>query len=505
MNRIRAAQSGFGLLETITGLLVFVLLAIVGTRAYHGVVQNQKEASQVKALTDAVTTTADRLSAMTVKALTEPGSAYLNWSKAAELGNGEYRYRYRTFPNPTISSAPDTAVVGLEVEIAPAGAGAFSALREFATLISPHLNSRDRLGQVSTKAERDGEASFYAGLKYRIHNVAVAAKGENQDRLNSFSCYDKGQCCAFMEKYFLNPHLKTADGLEEKCHYRCAAGGDVSVPEWNAACHTDFCSLAPWKTSADCCAAIAAGECKTGSVCANICIDCVHEDGSGCGKAKCNDGRFNDFFNCAAMTLCDGSPIPATVPGWGDVASLCKLDACKKLANDCAVRDPVCCDDYWGKLALGETPDPQVMICAKISKQSDCCDNNRTNLYWEFACTADGKIKQFRYINKPEWYCGSPNGSWDSWCAQKKGCATIIQPAGGDGSCGAWPGAPIVDAFNDPFPGSPGTHFTMVEGGAAVPAPDAGPGVPIIGKGKDTPRVPSDRDGTVKGSEGGHE
>src|SRR4051812_26934365 len=98
----QARQSGFGLLETMMGLVVFVLIAFIGTKAFKGVVANQKEASQVKALTDAVTVTAERLSALSVSVLTESGSKYLAWSEPAAIGSGEYQYRFRTFPNPTI-------------------------------------------------------------------------------------------------------------------------------------------------------------------------------------------------------------------------------------------------------------------------------------------------------------------------------------------------------------------------------------------------------------------
>jgi hypothetical protein len=241
-------ESGVGLLEALAGLIVFVILAIVGTKAFNGVVANQKETAQVKALTDAVMTTAEGLSSLTVAVLTEPGSKYLQWSEPAVIGSGEYLFRFRTFPKPSISGVQDASVVGLEVETGNLGGGAFIPSRSFATLIAPHLNSRGKMGQVSTKAERDAEASFYSGLQAQIKSVAGSVVTVNQLKLNSFSCYDKGQCCGYMREYLLNPSLDPADGLDEKCHYRCATAGDVKIKEWNAACGTDFCALAPWKS-----------------------------------------------------------------------------------------------------------------------------------------------------------------------------------------------------------------------------------------------------------------
>lgn len=494
-------QRGFGLLETLTGLVVLVVLALVGTKAYRGVVQNQKEASQVKALTDAVTETAERLSGMTVKSLTQPGSRYLQWSEPASIGSGEYNFRFRSVPRPEVGGVQDTGVVGLEVEVGQMAKGNFVPGRMFATLIAPQRLSRDSLGAYSTDAERAAEAAFYSGLRARIAAVSATAKVDNQVRLNSYSCYDKGECCGFMEEFFLDPKLKPDDGLAQKCHYRCALGGNVSVPDWNSACRTDFCGLAPWKTKAQCCAAIVAGECKPGSVCANVCIDCVKEDGSGCAQPACDEEWFNDLIDCNAGTMCDGSPIPATLPGWGDVGALCKLDACRALSNNCSQRAARCCDDYWTRLARGEWFDPRVEICASISRKEECCDRPTYSYNWEFQCGTDGKIQKFRYQTKPDWYCGSPNGgAWDATCAVMKGCATVMVPNGADNGCTIWSGTIPASTWEDPFSTTP---RVITSPPSSQPKTVENP-VPVISK-KGDPRVPSGRDGTGYNSAGGSE
>lgn len=51
------AESGVGLSEALAGLAVFKILAVVGTRAFKGVVASQMETAQVKALANAVTVT----------------------------------------------------------------------------------------------------------------------------------------------------------------------------------------------------------------------------------------------------------------------------------------------------------------------------------------------------------------------------------------------------------------------------------------------------------------
>ena len=211
------AQAGFGLLETMMGLVVFIILAFVGTSAFKGVIANQREANQVKALTDAVTVTAEKLSALSVATLTQAGSKYLDWSTPEAIGGGEYQFRYRTFANPTINGAVDTSVVGLQVEVGVRGPGAFTPGRTFATLIAPHLSSKDRLGQISTKAERAAEAAFYASLRRQIADTKTATLTANQDRLNSFKCYNKNQCCGFMERSFATA-VRPEDGLESEMH-----------------------------------------------------------------------------------------------------------------------------------------------------------------------------------------------------------------------------------------------------------------------------------------------
>src|SRR5688500_1105676 len=83
-------EAGFGLMETLTGLLVFVVLALLATKGFRAVVENHKEANQVKALTDAVASTVEQLSSLTVSALTGPGSPHLAWGQPKALGNGPY-------------------------------------------------------------------------------------------------------------------------------------------------------------------------------------------------------------------------------------------------------------------------------------------------------------------------------------------------------------------------------------------------------------------------------
>lgn len=501
MGRTVGDQRGFGLLETLTGLIVFVVLAIVGTKAYRGVVQNQREASQVKALTDAVTETAERLSGMTVKSLTQPGSRYLNWNEPASIGSGEYSFRYRTVPRPDVGGVQDTGVVGLEVEVGIIEKGGFVPGRMFATLIAPQRLSRDGLGAYSTEAERNAEADFYSGLRARIASVSASAKLDNQVRLNTYSCYDKGECCDFMKKFFLDPTIKPEDGLSQKCHYRCALGGNVSVSEWNNTCRTDLCGMAPWKTKAQCCAAIAAGECEPGSVCANVCIDCVKEDGSGCAKPICDGGWFNDLIDCNAGTLCGGSPIPANLPGWGDVGALCKLDACRALANECNQTAGICCQDYWERIARGETPDDKVQVCATISRKEDCCERTQDTWYWEFACGTDGKIQKFRKKGSPEWYCGSPHdGDWDGECAVQKGCATVMVPKGSTDGCATYTGNLPAKSWENPDPKPPREITSPTP---SKPQVEETP-VPVITKDA-VPRVPPGRAGSGFNSAGGNE
>ncbi|MDB5105295.1 MAG: hypothetical protein JWP91_2984 [Fibrobacteres bacterium] len=480
-----------------------MILAMVGTKAFKGVIANQKETAQVKALTDAVTVTAEGLSALTVSALTEGGSKYLSWSAPENIGSGEYRFRYRTFPTPSISGAPDTSVVGLQVEIGNAGAGAFVPSRSFATLIAPHLNSRDKLGKVSTAPERAAEAAFYSDLQARIQNVTTSAIDINQLRLNSFSCYDKGQCCGFMESYFKDQTLNPQDGLDEKCLYRCAMAGDVKIKAWNGACGTDFCALAPWKTKESCCAAIAAGTCKPGSICANVCIDCLGEDGSTCNtNVTCDDGWWNDFFDCGNNTLCNGQPIPDIVPEWGNVKAMCKTSKCAVIPASCGSMVFSCCSGYWQRKAGGLEPWAGAEICATLTTPDQCCNSQLMAGFYEFQCSADGKVIATRYYNKNIIYCGAPPGSdWDRYCRVNQGCPATFTPSW-VGGCGAWPSG-TTDPWADPDPSSGGVHSFPSSMGTSDGSTTTTGGTTTTSGGKG--RTGSDRSGTVKDSKGGRE
>lgn len=501
---LSARQAGFGLLETMTGLIVFVILAIVGTKAYRGVVANQKEASQVKALTDAVTVIAERLSAQSVSALTDPGSEYMAWSAPAEIGSGEYRFRYRTVPHPSVGGGMDTTVVGLEVEIGAAGTSeGFKAARLFATLIAPHLNSRDRLGETSTAKERAAETNFYNGLQARIKAVGSAGINDNQLRLNTYSCYDKGQCCGFMEKYFMDITVHPTDGVEEKCNYRCAKSGNVSVKEWTAACGKDFCAIAPWRTKEQCCAAIAKDECKPGSICASICIDCVGEDGSTCTtNATCNDGYWNDFFDCAKGTLCNGQPLPDFVPEWGNVKSMCKTAKCAAIPAGCNEMAFSCCNSLYGRESAGLPPFAGTQVCKDLMKKDDCCNTQVGHGYYNFTCSTDGKVITATYYNKNVTMCGAPPGSdWDRYCAVNKGCPSTYTTPGSTGGCGSWAGYPTDSPWTDPDPGSTGVHFFAVSGPTETTGTTGGPTTS-----KETKdRKDWKRDGNVENSNGGRE
>jgi Tfp pilus assembly protein PilE len=500
----RGSQAGFGLVETMAGLIVFVILAVVGTKAFKGVVANQKEASQVKALTDAVSMTAEKLSALSVPTLTEAGSKYLQWSEPEVIGNGEYVYRFRTFPNPTIQGAADTAVVGLEVETGNVSNNVFTPSRSFATLIAPHLSSKDKLGQASTAEERDAEASHYASMRQTIEGLKTAAKTDNQKRLNSFNCYDKGQCCGFMKDYFKNPSINPDDGVDQKCLYRCALGGAVPMDEWKSACNADFCAIAPWKTKDQCCAAIATGECKPGSVCAQVCIDCVGEDGSTCGPPVCDGGKWNDFFDCKRGTFCDGTPLPdGNVAGWGNVKALCATNTCASIQSECQARLPSCCRDYWGVLNMGGTPDPNTEICATISRQEECCDMQVEIWDWDqiYCGTGGGTVSAHNKVDG-KWYCGFGGEEWDKACAFTKGCSTTFRPSGAPGgTCPSFPGG-ISTPWKETYP-KPKPPVVVTDNGNQTKASDNPPkktidiSVP--------PRIPSNRNGGKWGSFGGRE
>jgi hypothetical protein len=495
------AQSGFGLLETLAGLVVFLILAMVGTKAFHAVVVNQKETAQVKALTDAVTVTAERLSAMSVKTLTAAGSPYLEWSAPAEIGSGEYHFRYRTFPNPSVSGVMDTSVVGLEVEVGALSGGVFTKGRGFATLISPHLSSKDKLGQASTALERSAEASFYAGLQARIKQVSSQSVQENQIKLNSFNCYDQGQCCGFMDKFFKNPSMRPGDGLDQKCLYRCAMAGSVPIKEWNKSCGTDFCAVAPWKSKEQCCAAISAGECLPGSICAQVCIDCIGEDGSTCGPPICKDMYFNDLVDCAKGIMCDGSDLPSEpVPGLGDLKTICRMEECTSVTSECKNRTATCCVDYWGVLAAGGTPNPIFEVCKTISTHSECCEMSLSAMDWDnIYCGTDGKAISAHNKVDGKWYCGFTGGGWDKACGWGKGCPSTYRPAGASsGNCPVFGGGsmdtPWKATYPDPnppkfFPGFP---------------PGGGGSKTTTNKGS-SDRTPSERGGGIFGSSGGRE
>jgi type II secretory pathway pseudopilin PulG len=495
--RSKRSQAGFGLLETLAGLVVFMILAAVGTKAFKSVIANQRETAQVKALTDAVTVTAERLSAQSVASLTAPGSAYLQWSEPEKIGFGEYWFRYRTVPNPTVSGTADTAVVGLEVEVGALAGNTFTMGRSFATLIAPHLSSKDKLGQVSTALERIAEAAFYSGHQASLKTLASTSKPENQAKLNSFNCYDKEKCCPFMDRFFTDPAMRPDDGLDEKCLYRCALGGAVTMDAWSKACGKNFCNVAPWKTKESCCAAIQSGECVAGSVCAQVCIECVGEDGTTCGPPKCEHIFFDDFVDCAKGQMCDGSAIPSgAVPGWGNIGNLCKNEACSQ-KGQCDWRPLTCCIEYWGVIAAGGTPAPEVEICATISRQSECCDLavGGIDVWDKIYCNASGKAVNAHNRADGKWYCGLAGEGWDKACAHTRGCSHTYVPEGASGVGGSC-GSPGIT--------SPWKPFIIPQGGSGPANPGGGgPKISITGGGSD--RAPSSRDGGSFGSEGGRE
>ena len=500
----RPRQAGFGLLESLIGLVVFALLGLVCTKAFHGIVANHKESAQMKALTDAVMETAEKLSALTIPTLTAASNGYTAWSAPQAVGMGTYVFRYRIVPHPTVSGAVDTTVVGLEVETGSMVGGAFAPVRSFATLIAPHLNSKDKLGQVSTAKEREQESLWHASLLARLSEVAMSTVSENQDRLNSFSCYDKGQCCPFMEKYFMDPKLRPKDGVDQKCLYRCALGGNVHVKEWTKACGKDFCSLAPWKDKASCCAAIAAGECKPGTVCANVCIDCVGEDGSTCKPAVCDEGYFNDFFDCANQKLCNGQDLPiGSVPDWGDVRALCKVPKCAAIKASCQDLAFSCCNGYWQRIADGMVPFLGTALCPDMVKKEECCNTQIGAGYFNFVCTTDGKVAKSQYYNKGTWYCGSPPGSdWDKYCKVNSGCPSTFQTTGSTSGCESWNLPPLADPWQDPDPSSPGTHgFKSSFTGTGDGTTTSVPATSTDSKARDA----SQRNGNTHNSQGGHE
>jgi hypothetical protein len=498
------AQKGFGLLEVLTAILVFVLLVYVGSRAFRGVVQNHKAASQVTTMSDLVSSTAEGLSAIGVQVLTRTGSAYLQWSKPEMVGKGPMYYRYRIVPRPTIGGKQDSTVAGLQLEAGTLEGGKFTPNRNFAALVSPHLASLNADGGVTTEAERQLEAQFYASLRQQISSAVKKAPAQSETYLNSYSCYDKGECCDFMRRFMADTSLRPKDGLDQKCHHRCALAGDVSMDAWKKACGTDFCRLAPWKTKAQCCEAINSGHCPPGSLCAQVCVGCVGENGSGCPWPKCDIFRWNDYIDCASGTLCDGSPLPdGDIPGWGYVKGICKLPSCQTLRSDCGYETKQgCCENYWGKLAMGETPSVEHQICGQITKKSDCCNFAENRGHFELKCGSDGTMQAA--LHEGVLYCRY--NQWDKYCAVQRGCPATSYPNfdnhRGNVICvptppGGWKSSPYEDPTPVVVP--PGGGWNN-GGGAGVPLPPAS-----IGSGKNNSRTPTNRSGGGFGSWGGRE
>ena len=503
-----AGEAGFGLLESLAGLAVFMLLAIVGTKAYRGAVANQKESAQVKALTDAVATTSETLAGLGETALIGAGSPYLQWSEPVQVGQGPTHFRFRTIPRPTVGGKVDSVLVGLEVETGTVKGKAFTASRSFATLITPNT-ARNAQGQASTQAERDEEAVFYAGNQARIAAMAARVTRDNQVKLNSFSCYNKGECCGFMREYFANPAIQAADGLKSKCLYRCALGGDVPMAEWKRACGFDFCTIAPWKTKQQCCTAILSGDCKPGSACARVCLDCVGVDGRTCAIDACTEPVFNDYFDCVKGQLCDGrgTALPETpVAGWGDIRFICGVEECQAVASRCEDTPHSCCENYWEPLARGEPIDPRNEICAKISSRNDCCGPENREGLWEFACDRNGNTAAGRFNG--QWYCGTDNifPNIDKYCAVYRACGTSTRYGKeGGGGCINWTGRRLANVWDNPNPPS-GSGFPPTGNGGGQPPGGGGPDKPKPGASDPGPgRTPANRSGSVIGSGGGRE
>ena len=243
-------------------------------------------------------------------------------------------------------------------------------------------------------------------------------------------------------------------------------------------------------------------ECAAGSVCAQVCIECVGEDGTTCGPPKCEDLWFNDFVDCANDRMCDGSAIPSgTVPGWGNFENLCKNEVCAQIKSECNWLKPTCCFEYWGVLNTGGTPRPEAEICKTISRQSDCCEMPVSVGDWDkIYCNTSGKVVNAHNRIDNKWYCGFGGSAWDHVCAQVKGCGSTYVPegAGGIGStCPTFPGmdAPWKPTYPNPAP-SGGMGWTPNPG-------SGGPKISIKGDGPD--RVPSTRGGGTRGSMGGRE
>jgi hypothetical protein len=495
------SEKGFGLLEVLTAVLVFVLLVYVGSRAFRGVVANHKASSQVTHMNDVVQSTAEAMSSIGVSVLVRPGSPFLQWSKPEIIEQGPMHYRYRIVPKPTVGGAVDSLIAGLQLEAGTYAGGVFTASRTFAALVAPHLASLNGDGQVSTEQERKIEAQFYAGLRQQIDATLKKDASLSETYVNSYSCYAKGECCSYMKRYMANQKLNPTDGLDQKCHHRCAMSGQVSMAEWKKTCGVDFCGLAPWKTKEQCCTAINSGHCLPGSFCAQVCLECVKENGSNCPLPRCNEPVWNDYINCAAGTLCDGSPIPETdLPGWGYAKGICQLPSCQTLTNDCGQWTKIdCCEKYWGRLSIGETPAPEDQICAKISNKSQCCDVAVGRGFWGFQCGSDGRVDRLSTGGKV--YCA--NSNWDKFCRVQQGCGVAVAAPefAGGGACiaqpdGGWKSSPYDFPFPVPSGGFGGFGGT---GGSAPTSPAS------LGTGNSTFRIPSNRSGGGFSSFGGRE
>jgi hypothetical protein len=308
-----------------------------------------------------------------------------------------------------------------------------------------------------------------------------------------------------MESYFKDQKVPHEDGISQKCHHRCAMAGNVSVKEWNAACGRDFCAIAPWRTKEQCCAAIAKGECKAGTICASICIDCVGEDGSTCKttNANCNDGYFNDFFDCAKGTLCNGEPLPDYVPEWGNVKAMCKTAKCAAIPNGCSEMAFSCCNGFYGRDLAGLPIWAGTQVCKDLIDKGGCCNTQIGQGYYNFTCSSDGKMLTATYYNKGVTLCGPPPGSdWDKYCLVNKGCPSTFTTPGSTGGCGSWAGYPTESPWKDPDPASSGIHFFEVNGPAETT--ETTTGGPTTSK-EDKDRKTWKRDADVKNSWGGRE
>jgi hypothetical protein len=458
-------QAGFGLLETLAGILVFVLLAVLGSRAYKHVVQGQKAARQVKSMTDLVTNTAEDLSRLGVSVLTRSGSGYLKWSEPELVGEGPLHYRFKIVPSPEMGGQKDEKVAGLMVEAGTYDDGTFVPTRSFAALIAPHMGSMNEKNEVSTQEEREREAQFFASLRQKIDQTQKQAVSENARYLNSFSCYDKGECCGFMKEYLANPSIVPTDGLKEKCWYRCALEGNTKVKDWNKTCRYDMCQLAKWKSKTDCCEAINSGNCLPGSLCASVCLDCVGENGSGCPLPKCTDWVWNDLVDCETGDYCNGDAIPSDpLAGVGNVKGICQLEVCQGIKSECENRVTSCCKNYYIPDRAGYGSDPKIAaLCKTVTSQNERCSSQLEAGFYNLHCSNSGELQMVQYNGK--WYCGNKN--WNEFCNAVKGCGYIPPPSNGPGNpalCIPFPFAWTDKPWQDPNPPPPASMGGMGPG-----------------------------------------